>query len=664
MYIGEIAEDKIRGGLGVLVIVMYNSGLVLVYSVGPWVSLLSLATIGIAIPAVSLATFVWIPESPYFYIMKNRPELARKSLQWLRGTTHVDEEIEVVKKNVEFDLQNAGTFKELLIDPGNGKGLLIVLFTCQQLSGILAVLSYSTIILNETGSGATSSISVIVIGLIQFVASFAPLFMADRIGRRPLLLGSMFFSIIFLITSLLFTATGFHFGWSSPTLPKLLEDTSIPVTQNQASLIISLLSFGSTVGPLLSIVTVDRWGRKTTMLLLSIPFIVSSILIAMAQNYWWYYVARVTCGLASGITWTIIPMYLGEIAEDRIRGGLGVTTSVMLNLGLLMAYTIGPWVSKPLLAALGTAIPVMFLLIFSRMPETPYFYMMKDKPNLARKSLEWLRGTTDVDQEVEVVRKNVEFDLQNSWALKELFTDKGNRKALLVVLGLMTAQELSGIAVITSYSTSILSEVGSGITSSVSVIIIGVIQLTVSVLVVFFTDRVGRRPLLFGSLFSIIVFLAALAVYFQLLANEDDVSVISWLPVTAMIGYVCSFTMGLGTIPTSIASEIFPCNVKAYASIIMNVYVFFIEGVILQLYPLLVNAYGIHVTLYIFAGCTTVSIIFTFFYVPETRMKSLGEIQLMLRKCSESNQTLQPVTTPVCSQNNSIYFISTNDVIK
>nr|XP_046485992.1 facilitated trehalose transporter Tret1-2 homolog [Neodiprion pinetum] len=464
--------------------------------------------------------------------------------------------------------------------------------------------------------------------------------------------------------SLLFTATGFHFGWSSPTLPKLLEDTSIPVTQNQASLIISLLSFGSTVGPLLSIVTVDRWGRKTTMLLLSIPFIVSSILIAMAQNYWWYYVARVTCGLASGITWTIIPMYLGEIAEDRIRGGLGVTTSVMLNLGLLMAYTIGPWVSKPLLAALGTAIPVMFLLIFSRMPETPYFYMMKDKPNLARKSLEWLRGTTDVDQEVEVVRKNVEFDLQNSWALKELFTDKGNRKALLVVLGLMTAQELSGIAVITSYSTSILSEVGSGITSSVSVIIIGVIQLTVSVLVVFFTDRVGRRPLLFGSLFSIIVFLAALAVYFQLLANEDDVSVISWLPVTAMIGYVCSFTMGLGTIPTSIASEIFPCNVKAYASIIMNVYVFFIEGVILQLYPLLVNAYGIHVTLYIFAGCTTVSIIFTFFYVPETRMKSLGEIQLMLRKCSESNQTLQPVTTPVCSQNNSIYFISTNDVIK
>ncbi|XP_046597136.1 facilitated trehalose transporter Tret1-like [Neodiprion lecontei] len=200
MYIGEIAEDKIRGGLGVLVIVMYNSGLVLVYSVGPWVSLLSLATIGIAIPAVSLATFVWIPESPYFYIMKNRPELARKSLQWLRGTTHVDEEIEVVKKNVEFDLQNAGTFKELLIDPGNGKGLVIVLFTCQQLSGILAVLSYSTIILNKTGSGATSSISVIVIGLIQFVASFAPLFMVDRIGRRPLLLGSMFFSIIFLIS--------------------------------------------------------------------------------------------------------------------------------------------------------------------------------------------------------------------------------------------------------------------------------------------------------------------------------------------------------------------------------------------------------------------------------------------------------------------------------
>ncbi|XP_046744768.1 facilitated trehalose transporter Tret1-2 homolog [Diprion similis] len=467
-----------------------------------------------------------------------------------------------------------------------------------------------------------------------------------------------------LTGSLLFTATGFNVGWSSPTLPKLLEDTSIPVTENQASLVISLLSFGSTVGPLFSVATVDRWGRKTSMLLLSIPFIVSSILIAMAQNYWWYYVARVISGLAGGITWTIIPIYLGEIAEDRIRGGLGVTTAIMLNLGLVMAYSIGPWVSKPLLAALGAVIPVVFLLMFTWMPETPYFYMMKDKPNLARKSLEWLRGTTDVDQEVEVVRKNVEFDLQNSWTLKELFTDKGNRKAFLIMIGLLTAQELSGVVVISSYSTSILSQVGSGITSSISVIIIGVVQLIVTVLVVFFTDRVGRRPLLLGSLFFIIVFLTVLAVYFQFLANGDDISGISWIPVTAIVGFVCSFTMGLGTMPTSIASEIFPCNVKAYASIISNVYVFFIEGVILQLYPTLVNAYGIHITFYIFAGCTTGSMIFTFFYVPETRMKSLGEIQLMLRKRSESNQTLQPVSAPDSSQNNSIYFIATNDVIK
>lgn len=133
-------------------------------------------------------------------------------------------------------------------------------------------------------------------------------------------------------------------------------------------------------------------------------------------------------GLGTGVSFTILPMYLGEIAEDKIRGALGALIAQMMNAGILLTYCVGPWVSRVALACMGGVLPVLFGLMFIWMPDSPYFLIMKHRPDQAKQSLIWLRGTGDVTEELEKVRVNVEHDRKNAGTVKELVMIPGNRK--------------------------------------------------------------------------------------------------------------------------------------------------------------------------------------------------------------------------------------------
>ncbi|XP_012269588.2 facilitated trehalose transporter Tret1-like [Athalia rosae] len=442
--------------------------------------------------------------------------------------------------------------------------------------------------------------------------------------------------------TLLLTEVGYHLAWVSPALPMILKDISIPVTSNQGAIIVSILTLGGAIGPLIVAVTVDKWGRKASMLLLSIPFLLSCVLIAIPQNYWWYYIGRLSSGFGVGASYTIVPIYLGEIAEDRTRGGLGILFMVMSNFGVLVPYCVGPWVSLRVLAGLGALIPILFILTFVWMPETPYYYLMKNKPNEARESLIWLRGTTEVDDEAKEIQRSVEFDLKNAGTLTELFTDRANRRALFIMIGVFTGQQITGSMAIQSYTTMIFDAAASGFSPNISVIVIGVVQFVATILVSFVADRMGRRTILLWSMFFGSISLLGEAVYFHLQAMGSDVSGISWLPITALMGYVTSYTIGIGTLTTAIISEIFSCNIKAYASTITNVYLSLAAGFISIIYPFIADTWGIYTAFYFFAFGTVFFMVFIYFYLPETKGKSFREIQMMLRGISESKEKLHP----------------------
>ncbi|XP_046424596.1 facilitated trehalose transporter Tret1-2 homolog isoform X1 [Neodiprion fabricii] len=440
---------------------------------------------------------------------------------------------------------------------------------------------------------------------------------------------------------------GFHFGWSAPSLPKLLdEDSNVTVTSDESSWIVSFFTFGCVFGPLIGAAVVDRWGRKWSLLFTVLPYLSSCILIGFAPSFWWFAIARFIAGLGSGITYTVAPMYLGEIADDRIRGALGAMINHMLNAGILLTYCVGPWVSPVALAGMGAAFPLLFGLMFFWMPESPYFLVMKGKMDRAEKSLLWFRGTSNVIEELKQVQENVEFDQKNAGTVKELVMIPGNRKALIIVIGLMIAQQFSGIGAVLAYSGLIFEASGSSLDSSISVIIIGVVQVLSGVLTIFTVDLAGRKPLLLISACGSILFLGGEALYFQLQAVDVDVSSISWLPVTAIVGYIIVYTIGLGCLPYVVLSEIFPCNVKALATMVTSIFGALGGMAVAKLYQVVADEYGIHASFWGFAAITVFSMIFIYFVIPETKQRSLRDIQEEFHKTTEfktvSDKSLDP----------------------
>lgn len=137
---------------------------------------------------------------------------------------------------------------------------------------------------------------------------------------------------------------------------------------------------------------------------------------------------RFITGLTAGVHYTILPIYLTEIADDKVRGILGVINNIMMNFGVLLVYCIGPWVDHIALGGIGLVIPILFGLTFLWMPETPYYSVMKGKSREAEKNLTWLRGIKDVTEELKQVEENIDNDRQNSGSIRELVMSKGNRK--------------------------------------------------------------------------------------------------------------------------------------------------------------------------------------------------------------------------------------------
>ncbi|XP_012269518.2 facilitated trehalose transporter Tret1-like [Athalia rosae] len=445
-----------------------------------------------------------------------------------------------------------------------------------------------------------------------------------------------------LAASLGMLCTGYHFGWSSPSLPKIQDpESETHLTSGEGAWVSSIFKFGSMLSPLVVIVVVKFAGRKWLLLLTAIPQIASGILLAVAPSFWWFMAARFIAGIGSGTANMAGSLYIGEIADDKIRGALGAGISQMSNLGILVSYCVGPWVSRVALAGVGIFLPVMFFLIFVWMPESPYYYVMQNKPEKATKSLEWLKRSKDVKSYLDKIKESIEYDQQNAASVKDLVVVPGNRMALIIILGLIFAQQLSGITAILSYSGTVFEAAGSSLDSSISIVIVGVVQVLSGIVCVFTVDLAGRKLLLLISSAGSALFLVGVALYFQLKSGGVDVSSIYWLPLASMIGFILIYSVGLGTIPGVMLSELFPYNLKAAAGMIVVSVAGLCGLAVTKLYQVVADSLGIQTAFWGYAALTVFSFLFILFFVPETKRKSLQEIQEQLHKTTESTTALE-----------------------
>jgi len=186
---------------------------------------------------------------------------------------------------------------------------------------------------------------------------------------------------------------------------------------------------------------------------------------------------------------------------------------------------------------------------------------------------------------------------------------------------------MSGVQAVEQYAELIFNEMDNNLEGKYLTMILGAVQVISTIVCMSITDCSGRKSLLIISAIGSACSTAMVATYFNLRHNYVDTSNLKWLPAVGVIMYVIMFSVGLSALPSTMTGELFPMNVKALGSMISTIIAGIISFGVTNLYLVIADNLGIHVSFWIFTGCSLAGALFTLIYVPETKGKTLEQIQ-------------------------------------
>lgn len=428
-------------------------------------------------------------------------------------------------------------------------------------------------------------------------------------------------------------------GWSSPVVYKIIQsnntDYDFEISNIQGDWISSLTNLGGALICFPIGLIMDALGRRNTMLLLVLPFIIGWLMITFAPNVGMLMAGRILTGVGAGGFSVACPAYVSEIAEDSIRGALGSFFYLMLTTGILYAYAVGSYTSVLIFNITCTIIPVIFGLIFFFMPESPYFLVTKGKFDEARQAIIRLRGKNfDVDGELNHLKQNDETSKSNSVSFLNAITKKTAVKAILICYALMFFQQLSGINAVLFNTSAIFASAGSTMSPAISTIVIGVIQVVATFISGLVVDKLGRRILLLFSALVMCICTVILGVFFFLQdvhgANSAIIESISWLPLLSLSLFIIAFSIGFGPIPWMMAGELCLIDIKGFVASTSGTLNSTLSFIITTTFNSLNTAIGAGQVFWLFGGVTLLGFVFIFLVLPETKGKSFEEIQILL----------------------------------
>ncbi|XP_063990748.1 facilitated trehalose transporter Tret1 isoform X2 [Diachasmimorpha longicaudata] len=431
-------------------------------------------------------------------------------------------------------------------------------------------------------------------------------------------------------------AAGMVLGWTSPAGENgvlLAKEYNINIDKEDFSWIGSIFNLGAaTICVPIGMLT-DIIGRKKSMLVLVVPFTIGWALIIWSTSVGMFEAGRYILGVSGGAFCVTAPMYTGEIAENSIRGSLGSYFQLMLVIGILLSYVLGSFVTMFTLSLIAAIIPLVFVVIFFFMPETPTYHLKKGNVEAARQSYRWLRGPDyNIEGELENQRAALAEVERNQTSFLTAIRSKAAIRGLIIAFGLMFFQQLSGVNAIIFYSGSIFDKAGGGaMSSSTATIVVGVMQVVAVFISTLVVDRLGRRLLLLASIISMSISALVMGVYYHLKDSGNPVADdIGWLPLLAVCVFIVMFSLGFGPIPWMMMGEIFAPQVKGIAGSSACFFNWLMAFIVTRFYTPVQDALGSDWTFWIFAIICAVGVAFVLLIVPETKGKSLEEIQVEL----------------------------------
>ncbi|KAK5641087.1 hypothetical protein RI129_009634 [Pyrocoelia pectoralis] len=424
-----------------------------------------------------------------------------------------------------------------------------------------------------------------------------------------------------------------YIAWSSPALPQLTF-----LSQSESSWIASVDLFGAIPGGILGGCLMDKIGRKWSIFIATVLFFLPWIPIGVSNNGSVLIVARFVAGIGIGLTTTVVPIYVSEIVDKDIRGRLTTIYVLFSLLGTITMLSVGPFISYKNLSFIGAAFPIACALTFFFLPESPHFLLRIKNKDAARTNLTRLSSKFEdremIESRLEELEKIVENSISEKFTLKDLICNKDHRRPILILIGLKTIHQLCGLTVINAYMQTIMNLSHTHLPSYVSSIIYGVIQFPSAILSAVLVDKLGRKPLLAISTFGCGTALVCEGIYFYLHNSTTvDLSKLYWFPTFALTLFIVMIPIGISTLSYLMLGELFTMNAKRVAGIIFTTYNgSLLAFVTVRSFAPLVQSIGIHAVFWIFAGVCYLGTIFSIFVLPETKGKSLQEIQDLLSK--------------------------------
>ncbi|MCU1405325.1 MAG: IolT [Glaciihabitans sp.] len=432
------------------------------------------------------------------------------------------------------------------------------------------------------------------------------------------------------------TLGGLLFGYDTGVISGALLYMKDALEMNavQEALVVSALLFpGAASGALVGGRLADNLGRRGSLLVCAIVFFVGAIGCALAPTVTIMVIARIVLGFGVGAAAVTCPLYLAEMAPAHLRGRMVTINELMIVTGQMLAFAINaaldaliqdPGVWRIMLGV--ATIPAIALLIgMLVLPESPRWLVIRDRFDSARKILELSRTPEAASREYDAIVANSKIaHNEQGHAWQDLKNNRWMRRLLWVGCGLAAVQQATGINTVNYYAPTILESSGLGVSASlVATIGVGVTSVVTTVLGIWLLGFVGRKKMLMIGFSGVVAAQALLALAFTLPSSDA----VSYLILACMMLFVAFVQCFIGTCVWLLLSEIFPVAIRGFAMGIAVFVLWTVNALISFAFPIVNEALGSTGTFLLFVAVNLISLFFVAKTVPETKGRSLEEIE-------------------------------------